>query len=182
MIIAVPELSDQFKHSEAKYIAIIIAAYTVERILRENNDDLPIHELDRAILFCQPLLFGTAGAEINLHIIDGSILWKSLVIILVSDLVRFLVTYFSCYSKFYHEMSLNQKEHVFVGVTWSSKGSVQAALSQSLVTMTTQLNLNEPYPQYAAEISSTGLISILVTGPLVSIILNNFGARLLKEP
>jgi hypothetical protein len=52
LIIAVPQLSDQLKFSEAKYIAIIIAAYSVERILGENNDDLPNHELDRAILFC----------------------------------------------------------------------------------------------------------------------------------
>jgi hypothetical protein len=52
IIVGVPELSDQLKYSEAKYIAIIIAAYSVERILGENNDDLPIHELDRAILFC----------------------------------------------------------------------------------------------------------------------------------
>ena len=46
MIIAVPELSDHLKYSEAKYVAIIIAGYSVERILGENNDDLPIHELD----------------------------------------------------------------------------------------------------------------------------------------
>ena len=52
MIIAVPELSDQFKYSEAKYIAIIIAAYSVKRILGENNDDFPIHKFDRAILYC----------------------------------------------------------------------------------------------------------------------------------
>ena len=45
-----------------------------------------------------------------------------------------------------------------------------------------QLNLNQPYPKYAAKISFTGLISILVTGPLVSIIFNNFCARLLEEP
>ena len=52
MIIAVPELSDQFKYSEAKNIAIIKAAYSVKRILGENNDNFPIHEFDRAILNC----------------------------------------------------------------------------------------------------------------------------------
>jgi hypothetical protein len=52
IIVAVPVLSDQLKYSEAKYIAIMIASYSAERILGENNDDLLIHELDRAILFC----------------------------------------------------------------------------------------------------------------------------------
>jgi solute carrier family 9B (sodium/hydrogen exchanger), member 1/2 len=52
MIISVPKLSDEFKYSEAKYIAIIIAAYSVKRILGENNDDFPIYKFDRAILNC----------------------------------------------------------------------------------------------------------------------------------
>ncbi len=141
MVISIPWLADRLRYPEAKFIAIIIAGYSVERILGADNDDLPIHEFDKIILFAQPFLYGTAGGEINLHIIDASLLWRSLVIILVSDTIRFATTYVVCFSKFYHEMSLNQKEHLFVATTWSTKGSVQAALSQSLVNQVSQLVL-----------------------------------------
>lgn len=129
MIVAVPVVADQTKYSEGKYFCLILTAYLLQKLFGHHSPDLPTKTLEHLFVYMQPFIYGTAGAEINLHVIEGAMVWKSCVIVLVAVLVRFIVSFLVCFSRFYHNLRLTWKEQVFVALVWCVKGSVQAILS-----------------------------------------------------
>ena len=79
-------------------------------------------------MFCQPFLFGTAGAAVLFSEIEPSMIGKVIGIILVGVIARMLATYLSAFEKKY-----TVRERAFMAGAMISKGAVQAALCGTML-------------------------------------------------
>ena len=104
-------------------MAIILAGYIMERLLHITHDLAPLSKkLDSLWFYVQPFLYGTIGAELNFLKIDGNIVWKAILITVISVASRFISTFLITFVKREHALTL--KEKVFIGICWCPKGSV----------------------------------------------------------
>jgi hypothetical protein len=137
--------------------------------------------LDHLFAYLQPFIFGTAGAEINLHVIQASMIWKSCVIVSIAVPVRFIISFLVCFSRFYHNLRLTCKEQLFVALVWCVKGSVQAILSYEMLNQVQTLHLGEPYRTHGYQMLTLGFVSIMLTSPALSVVIYNLGPKLLVK-
>ena len=83
------------------------------------GDDKPEHELALFWMFCQPFLFGTVGAAVLFSKIEGSMILKGLVVIVIGVSARWLATFIVTFEKKY-----NYKERAFMAFAWIPKATV----------------------------------------------------------
>lgn len=123
----------------------------------------------------QPALFGLIGAEVDLTIIEVSLLIRSAVIFFSSLIIR-LAACVLCLL----DVNLNWKEVLFVNMAWLPKATVQAALSpQPLDQLRDQPD--SPDLPIAKLLLTTAVLAIIVTAPIGSIAISLTGPILLNK-
>ena len=120
LAIAAPFAADLSGFPEAKFIFIIFFGFMCFQQWGENK---PEHELAIFWMFCQPFLFGTVGAAVLFNKIEGSMILKGLVVVMIGVSARRIATFIVTFEKKY-----NYKERAFMAFAWIPKATVQAAL------------------------------------------------------
>lgn len=75
----------------------------------------------------EPLLFGLIGSMVDISFIDTSLIFNSLIVLLVALIFRGLGAYMSMLNT-----DLFHDERVFIACSWIPKATVQAALSSEI--------------------------------------------------
>ncbi|XP_014288883.1 sodium/hydrogen exchanger 9B2 [Halyomorpha halys] len=125
--------------------------------------------------FVQPALFGLIGAEVDLKIIEVSLLVQSIVIFLSSLIIR-LAACVLCLL----DVDLNWKEVLFVNMAWLPKATVQAALAPQPLDQLRE-DPNSPEIPIAKLLLTTAVLAIIVTAPIGSIAISLTGPILLNK-
>ncbi|CAH1388387.1 unnamed protein product [Nezara viridula] len=123
----------------------------------------------------QPALFGLIGAEVDLTIIEVSLLVQSVVIFLSSLVIRFAACVICLL-----DVDLNWKEVLFVNMAWLPKATVQAALSPQPLDQLRETPDSPDLP-IAKLLLTTAVLAIIVTAPIGSIAISLTGPILLKK-
>ena len=90
--IAIPVVSEILKLPDCKYVAVTLASYIISRIVSAGPDyqkhDLPFSFLDHLWVVSQAPLYGSVGGEVIIKDLQGQAIWKAVIIIFVSLLIR----------------------------------------------------------------------------------------------
>ena len=130
--------------------------------------------------FCEPLLFGVIGHALyfgnkfkTMHDI-----MPSLLIILSGLVFRIMMAYIATFSK----VGLITNERVFIALSWIPKATVQAALCSLPLDLAKETDpIDNDAIEWSQIIMNTSILSILVTAPIGSMILQYCGPRLLTK-
>ena len=106
---------------ESKYIAIITFGFITYQMLGDNKPDKILASFWS---MCQPFLFGTIGASVIFDKIDSSIIGKTLILILIGLVFRWIATFVATW----FENKFTLKERMFMAFAWMPKATVQAAI------------------------------------------------------
>jgi len=144
-------------------------------------------EHDLALLWktaAQPLLFSAIGAEVDFSVVSADVLGKAIGVIVLGVAVRLGVAYAVLFGG--PEGGLARKERAFVALSWIPKATVQAALASTPLDMVTNtLSPADPdyarYVQYARDVLTTAVFSIILTAPVGLVIMNSLGPRWLAK-
>ena len=127
--------------------------------------------------FAQPLLFGSIGASVWMPDITSDVdsLWKAVVVIFIGVCVRTPVAMGAVLGK-----DFSWKEHVFIGLSWVPKATVQAALCAKPLHLVHQyMNHDdedyEDFEKWGKNILVTAVLSILITAPIGLIAISTLG-------
>nr|CAD7394766.1 unnamed protein product [Timema cristinae] len=124
----------------------------------------------------QPILFSLIGGEVDLFSLGGEIVGLGLAVILGGIVVRLLVTVLAVSGT-----KFSWKEKMFVALSWFPKGTVPAALGPTALDLGRILHTNHDVTA-SSHLLIVAILSILVTAPLGSLLLNLLGPRLLTRP
>nr|CAD7595162.1 unnamed protein product [Timema genevievae] len=124
----------------------------------------------------QPILFSLIGGEVDLFSLGGEIVGLGLAVILGGLVVRLLVTVLIVSGT-----KFSWKEKLFVALSWFPKGTVPAALGPTALDLGRILHTHHGV-NASSHLLIVAILSILVTAPLGSLLLNLLGPRLLTRP
>nr|CAD7446952.1 unnamed protein product [Timema bartmani] len=124
----------------------------------------------------QPILFSLIGGEVDLFSLGGEIVGLGLAVILGGLVVRLLVTVLIVSGT-----KFSWKEKLFVALSWFPKGTVPAALGPTALDLGRILHTHHGVTA-SSHLLIVAILSILVTAPLGSLLLNLLGPRLLTRP
>ncbi|CAG2059988.1 unnamed protein product, partial [Timema podura] len=124
----------------------------------------------------QPILFSLIGGEVDLFSLGGEIVGLGLAVILGGLVVRLLVTVLIVSGT-----KFSWKEKLFVALSWFPKGTVPAALGPTALDLGRILHTHHGATA-SSHLLIVAILSILVTAPLGSLLLNLLGPRLLTRP
>lgn len=157
-----------------------VAAYFWEKQGWPVNKN-PVSNIFRILwIFFEPILFAFTGAQITIRALDPQVI-KMAVICLVSCLVlRAIATFFVSFG-----CGLNSKEKIFIGLTWTAKATVQAALGPAALDLVnsgqTSGAAKEDELYYAKAILAVSVISVVISAPLGALLIALTGPKLLSK-
>jgi len=123
----------------------------------------------------EPLLFGLIGSYIDFFTFDFSIVGKAIIVLLIGLVFRISGVLIALIGTDY-----DLYEKIFVGISWSPKCTVQAALASLILDAATQ-NDNQLYIAWGKQIITIIVTFILVVNPFVGLIINICGHKLLTH-
>nr|XP_021182271.2 sodium/hydrogen exchanger 9B2 isoform X1 [Helicoverpa armigera]XP_021182272.2 sodium/hydrogen exchanger 9B2 isoform X1 [Helicoverpa armigera] len=177
-------ISSMIGWSGAGPLAIVssgfVAAYFWEKQGWPVNKN-PVSNIFRILwIFFEPILFAFTGAQITISALDPQVI-KMAVICLVSCLVlRAIATFFVSFG-----CGLNSKEKIFIGLTWTAKATVQAALGPAALDLVnsgqTSGAAKEDELYYAKAILAVSVISVVISAPLGALLIALTGPKLLSK-
>ncbi|XP_065223892.1 putative SLC9B1-like protein SLC9B1P1 [Planococcus citri] len=125
----------------------------------------------------EPLLFGLIGTEFDFANISLNLLWQALAVLGLCLTCRTIACGVVVYGA-----KLTFKEIVFALLAWLPKATVQATLGPVALDLATKRG-QEDYIQWAEDILTIVVLSILITAPIGAIGITVGGPRLLtKDP
>lgn len=127
-------------------------------------------------LISEPFLFGLIGAEVDLSLIDFRRIGFTVLIIVIGLIGRFLITFLVS-----GRSGFSNREKLFISLAFLSKATVQAAFGPVALDMARISGAGVEVTGYATEVLNAAVMSILVTAPLGSILINLTGHRLLQK-
>ncbi|KAJ8730659.1 hypothetical protein PYW08_002072 [Mythimna loreyi] len=177
-------ISSMIGWSGAGPLAIVssgfVAAYFWEKQGWPVNKN-PVSNIFRILwIFFEPILFAFTGAQVTISALDPQVM-KMATICLVSCLVlRAVATYFVSFG-----CGLNSKEKIFIGLTWTAKATVQAALGPAALDLVNNgqtsgaTKADEEY--YAKTILAVSVLSVMISAPLGALLIALAGPKLLTK-
>lgn len=154
-------------------LSVIVMSLTAGK--RWGEDQVVCGVVDWAWFFCEPLLFGLVGRDIQFEFITGEILWKTLVIITVALAFRLLTAFLSV-----SRTGLSLREKIFVAFCWIPKATVQAAIGSYALSVAQELGVGGITVTYARIIVTVAVLVILISAPLGALLMS-FSAPLLLQ-
>ncbi|XP_041988570.1 sodium/hydrogen exchanger 9B2-like isoform X2 [Aricia agestis] len=176
-------ISSLIEWSGAGPLAIIssgfIATYFWEKQGWPVNKN-PVSDLFRILwIFFEPILFAFTGAQITLSALDPQVISMGAVCLVSCLMLRIVSTFllsFGC--------GLNSKEKLFIGLTWSAKATVQAALGPAALDLVnsglTAGGILAEEEHFAKAILAVSVLSVIISAPLGAILIAITGPRLLS--
>eukprot|EP00744_Colponema_vietnamica_P027038 GILI01040358.1.p1 GENE.GILI01040358.1~~GILI01040358.1.p1 ORF type:complete len:493 (+),score=118.15 GILI01040358.1:37-1515(+) len=125
----------------------------------------------------EPVLFGLVGAAVDLSSMQTELIGLFVVIIVIGLCVRIPAAILSISGG----RRFTLKEKAFVGVAWSPKATVQAAVGSQILDTAILLKAGDEYIGYGRLVLSVAVISILLTAPFGAIGIAYFGPRWLSN-
>ncbi|XP_065223902.1 sodium/hydrogen exchanger 9B2-like isoform X4 [Planococcus citri] len=123
----------------------------------------------------EPLLLGLIGTEINFADIGLDSLWQALAVLGICSIGRII----AC-SVVVLGANLNFKEIIFVNLAWLPKATVQAALGPVALDLANRSRQQDSI-QWAQDVLTIVVLSILITAPIGAIGITIGGPRLLPK-
>ncbi|PSN36209.1 hypothetical protein C0J52_07302 [Blattella germanica] len=123
----------------------------------------------------QPILFALIGTEIDLFVLDPTVVGLGVASLLGSLLVRILVSVVVAAGE-----ALNWKEKMFISFAWFPKATVQAAIGPVALDVARKLN-SEVDEYYGSIVLMIAVLSILITAPIGAVLITVLGPRLLHR-
>ncbi|XP_049868372.1 sodium/hydrogen exchanger 9B2-like isoform X2 [Pectinophora gossypiella] len=141
----------------------------------------PVSNLFRILwIFFEPILFAFTGAQITISALDPQVIKMGAICLISSLVLRTIITFvisFGC--------GLNKKEKLFIGLTWTAKATVQAALGPAaldLVNSGSSAGLpKEEEEYYAKALLAMSVLSVVISAPTGAILIALAGPKLLKQ-
>ncbi|XP_046962128.1 sodium/hydrogen exchanger 9B2-like isoform X1 [Vanessa cardui] len=141
----------------------------------------PVSNLFRILwIFFEPILFAFTGAQITVSALDPQVIAMGAVCLVSCLLLRVIATFlisFGC--------GLNNKEKLFIGLTWLAKATVQAALGPAALDLVhngqTAGNSSVDEERYAKAILAVSVLSVVISAPIGAILIALAGPRLLSR-
>ncbi|KAK4887313.1 hypothetical protein RN001_003584 [Aquatica leii] len=125
--------------------------------------------------FFEPISFALIGVEVNFDILESNIVLWGLLTLLVPLLLRIVTSFTSTQCS-----NLNQKENIFVALSWTPKATVQATLGPTALILARELN-DAVLEGYANSVLIIAVISIIITSPIGAILIMQLGPKLLHR-
>ncbi|KAL3134630.1 hypothetical protein ABBQ32_007644 [Trebouxia sp. C0010 RCD-2024] len=133
------------------------------------------------IILVQPLLFGAIGIEIDFRAIQGSLIWKTVIILALGMVATRLPAAFLVLFK----GGFTWREQTFMAFSWVPKATIQGALgSAPLMLIQTRLRSKPDYEQYEEwgnMILHATAFSIILSAPVGLLVIALLGPVWLKQ-
>lgn len=177
LALTAPFFTKALGFEKSKYVGVIFFGYATYRVWGKAKPDALLASFWK---ICQPFLFGTIGASIQVSKIDGKVFGYSVLVILVGGLFRVCVTYFVTAGT-----KLLKKERAFIAFGWSPKATVQAAiggiaLDHAMKLTNVPADVKDQYIEYGNIMLSTAVLAIMITAPVGAILINTLGLKWLE--
>ncbi|CAH0406873.1 unnamed protein product [Chilo suppressalis] len=141
----------------------------------------PVSNIFRILwIFFEPILFAFTGAQITVNTLDLQVIKMGAICLVSCLFLRVIVTFFVSYG-----CGLNNKEKLFIGLTWMAKATVQAALGPAALDLVHNGKTagsplaDEEY--YAKTLLAVSVLSVVISAPLGAILIAITGPRLLNK-
>lgn len=141
----------------------------------------PVSNIFRILwIFFEPILFAFTGAQITISALDPGVVKMGAICLLGCLVLRGIATFlvsFGC--------GLNSKEKLFIGLTWTAKATVQAALGPAALDLVHSGQSSGLPPAeeeaYAKAILTISVLSVVISAPLGALLIALTGPRLLSK-
>ncbi|KAL0881051.1 hypothetical protein ABMA27_002184 [Loxostege sticticalis] len=143
----------------------------------------PVSNLFRILwIFFEPILFAFTGAQITISELNPQVMQMGAVCLVSCLVIRVIATFlvsFGC--------GLNNKEKLFIGLTWMAKATVQAALGPAALYLVNSGGSAggtvKEETMYAETLLAVSVLSVVISAPLGAVLIAITGPRLLsKDP
>ncbi|XP_039273607.2 sodium/hydrogen exchanger 9B2-like isoform X1 [Styela clava] len=124
----------------------------------------------------EPVMFGLIGAEISIEALDSSTVGLGLAVLFIGLLTR-TVGSFTAVSA----AGFTLKEKVFICLSWLPKATVQAAIGPVALDTARKLSVSSEIEEYARQVLTIAVLSILITAPLGAAAIGLSGPKLLQK-
>ncbi|KAL3831362.1 hypothetical protein ACJMK2_023115 [Sinanodonta woodiana] len=154
-----------------------VAAYKWRQRRKSNESDEIDNVTGLAWLIVQHFLFGLIGAAVNINDIRPSTVGLSVATLVIGLCVRSAIS-FAVTMRTEH----NRKERIFVGLTWMSKGTLQAAIGG--MALDRVLEANDPDKEavrLSLDIITLSVLAIVICAPFGAACMTLLGPRLLSK-
>ncbi|XP_069677276.1 sodium/hydrogen exchanger 9B2-like isoform X2 [Periplaneta americana] len=160
-------------------LGCIVAAFVASHGWRAqgwNQEKNPV-EINFVILWkmFQPVLFALIGTEIDLFVLDPTVVGLGMASVLGSLAIRILVSVVVVSGE-----NLNWKEKIFISFAWFPKATVQAAIGPVALDTARRFSSLEG-EHYGHNVLMIAVLSILLTAPIGAILITMLGPRLLHR-
>ncbi|VVD02681.1 unnamed protein product [Leptidea sinapis] len=162
-------MSSYIEWSGAGPLAIVssgfVAAYFWEKQGWPINKN-PVSNTFRILwIFFEPILFAFTGAQVTLSALDPRVISSGVICLLSCLALRVIATFFVSFG-----CGLNNKEKLFIGLTWMAKATVQAALGPAALDL---VNIGKTAgaskveeTEYAKVILAISVLSVIISAPV----------------
>ncbi|XP_026733152.1 sodium/hydrogen exchanger 9B2-like isoform X3 [Trichoplusia ni] len=177
-------ISSMIGWSGAGPLAIVasgfVAAYKWEKQGWPVNKN-PVSNLFRILwIFFEPILFAFTGAQVTISALDPEVIKMGTICLLSCLVLRAIATFFVSFG-----CGLNSKEKLFIGLTWTAKATVQAALGPAALDLVnsgqTAGDTRENEEFYAKAILAVSVLSVVISAPLGALLIALAGPKLLTK-
>lgn len=160
-------------------LAVVFAAFTSNYFWCQQGYDMEDNPVSTAFeifwMIFEPILFGITGAAVKISELDPEMVYLGLGCLVTSGVIRILSTIAIAFGD-----GLNWKEKIFVGLSWSAKATVQAALGPVAMKYLTDDSTDEER-SWADKTLTLCVLSIVLTAPLGAILISITGTKLLTK-
>ncbi|XP_050562031.1 sodium/hydrogen exchanger 9B2 isoform X2 [Spodoptera frugiperda] len=177
-------ISSMIGWSGAGPLAIVssgfVAAYFWEKqgwVVNKN----PVSNVFRILwIFFEPILFAFTGAQVTISALDPQVIKMATICLVGCLVIRAIATFFVSFG-----CGLNSKEKIFIGLTWTAKATVQAALGPAALDLVNSgqtsgaAKADEEY--YAKAILAVSVLSVMISAPLGALLIAVAGPKLLSK-
>ncbi|XP_028167638.1 sodium/hydrogen exchanger 9B2-like isoform X1 [Ostrinia furnacalis] len=141
----------------------------------------PVSNIFRILwIFFEPILFAFTGAQITISELDPQLMQMGAICLVSCLVLRVIATFlvsFGC--------GLNNKEKLFIGLTWMAKATVQAALGPAALYLVNNGgsaggSVREE-KQHAEALLAVSVLSVVISAPLGAVLIAITGPRLLNK-
>ncbi|XP_073949665.1 sodium/hydrogen exchanger 9B2-like isoform X3 [Choristoneura fumiferana] len=141
----------------------------------------PVSNIFRILwIFFEPILFAFTGAQITISALDPEVLKMGAICLISCLVLRVIATFlvsFGC--------GLNNKEKLFIGLTWMAKATVQAALGPAALDLINSGQTSgaavADETSYANALLTVSVLSVVISAPTGAILIALTGPRLLSK-
>ena len=125
----------------------------------------------------QPLLFSVIGAAVNFRIVKAEVIPLSILVTAFGVMFRLPAAAIAVGGA-----NLTTRERIFVALSWIPKATVQAALGSVPLDLVNEYKPDDKdFKEWAENILTTAVFSIILTAPIGLLVINKLGPRWLSK-